>query len=56
MEKNVENDDEQYCDHEDDADDDDDEDADDEDNSILLEFELPTFCKLNRFFLLLHGK
>ena len=51
MEKNVENDDEQYCDHEDDDDED-----EDEDNSILLEFELPTFCKLNRFFLLLHGK
>ena len=51
MEKYAENDDEQYCDHEDDDDED-----DDEDNSILLEFELPTFCKLNRFFLLLHGK
>ena len=51
IEKYVENYDEQYCDHEDDDDED-----DDEDNSILLEFELPTFCKLNRFFLLLHGK
>ena len=51
MEKYVENDDEQYCDHEDDDNED-----DDEDNSILLEFELPTFCKLNLFFLLLHGK